>query len=165
MRKLLPVVFLFILASCYKKDTDPNSLNAVDKQFMNFVFRSNLEEIENGQLALNKSSHPLVRQFAQEAIQHYTNVQNDLRQVVRSVGYTLTDTSIVQIQSLQDHSGYSFDTAYISSRFKNHQYMLEGYRQELNEGNHTYIRHYFLNRHLDGVRHYFYKADSISRQM
>ena len=166
MRKVLPVAMMFILLSCYKKDVDPNTLNKTDKVFLNQVFVANKAEIEAGQMALRKSSHPLVQQFAISAIDHYSWSQADMNEVLQTIGYALTDTAMVHAQSmatLNSLEGFSFDTAYINSRVKSHEALVRQYQQELNEGNHTYVRYYFLNRNLDQVRKNFYKADSISR--
>ncbi len=157
------MAMMFILASCYKKDTNPNKLNETDKHFLSTVFKFNKEEIQTGQIALNTSSNQGIRQFARDAINHYSMVQSDLLEVAETVGYTLADTSTLQLHFISDLSGSSFDTAYINSRFRTHTSMMKGYQLELNEGNHTYVRHYFLNRNLDGLRSLFYMADSVAR--
>lgn len=165
MRKVLPVAMMLVLLSCYKKDVEPNKLNETDKVFLNQIFVANKAEIEAGQMALRNSSHPMVQKFANEVIEHYSLSQADIRDVLQTIGYALTDTTMVQAQSLATLStmtGYSFDTAYAKSRVVSHQSMLRQYQTELNEGNHTYVRYYFLNRNVDQVRSNFYKADSIS---
>lgn len=163
MRKLLPVALLFLMASCYKKDTNPNELNETDKNFLSAVFRFNKEEIQLGQVALNSSSNDGIRQFARQAINQYTVVQSDLLEVAEAIGYPITDTSTIQFHSIRDLAGNDFDTAYINSRFRSHSGMMSAYQLELNEGNHTYVRHYFLNRNLEGLKDLFYLADSVAR--
>ena len=166
MRKVLPVVMIVLLFSCSKRNDDPNALNNEDRLFISSLIRSHQIEIRESQLALNRSQHPAVRMFASAAIEQYTAARQDVMDVISRVDYDLRDTASVSVRD-EAHSGYlagyDFDTAFMKSRVRSHQVMTELYRNEINNGNHTYVRNYLVNRGLEQVRTNWLKADSIVR--
>lgn len=165
MRKVLPVVMIIVLFSCSKKNDDPNTLNNDDRLFISSLIQSHKQEIREGQLALSRSQHPAVRMFASEAIDQYSAAQDYVMEVISKVGYDLNDTTSVSLQSdySRNSSGFDFDTAYMKSRVRSHQALMEQYRNEINNGNHTYVRYYLVNQGLDRVRTNWLRADSIAR--
>ncbi len=166
MRKVLPVVMIVLLISCSKRNDDPNALNNEDRLFISSLIQSHQIEIRESQLALSRSQHPAVRMFATEAIEQYTAARQDVMDVISRVGYDLKDTASVSLRA-DDHtrnlSGFDFDTAFMKSRVRTHQVMMELYRNEINNGNHTYVRNYLVNKGLDQVRSNWMRADSIVR--
>jgi putative membrane protein len=166
MRKLLPVVIATLMIACKKNNDNPNDVNATDKAFLVQAYQAGREEIKTGQLALNRSNDQAVKTFAQNLIAGYTEAQSDLIAVANKIGFALTDTVSVRAQTisaLNDLNGFSFDTAYTASRVRTQMAVLSIYQNELNNGNNTYVRYYFLQKHLDKVRAFFQQADSLSR--
>lgn len=167
MRKLLHAIIISIfLLACNKGNEDPNSLNEQDKVFLRQVYISNKIEIEAGQLALNTSNNTMVRNFARDVVNYYNRAQMDLKEVFNKVAFQL-DSNLIPAQGLlfSDLSGYTFDTSYMKSRVITHRNLLSVFQNELNEGNHTYVRYYYLNKYLDGIRSYSLQADSIARAL
>lgn len=167
MRKSLPLALsLLFLAACSKNNENPNALNDQDRIFLNKVYQVNKTESEAGQLALDKSTDGGLKNFAQSAIATYSAAQKDLFELVNKIGFRL-DTNSVQTMSasLNELSGHSFDMAYIQSRVSSHRQILGIYQSELNEGNQTYVRYYYLNKYIDRIRLLFQQADSLSRRM
>ena len=166
MRKLLPVVITVFLMACNKNEDNPNALNEQDKTFLRQVYASNRYEIEAGQQALNTSTNAGVRSFAADAINLYSAAQNDLRELIAKINFSPDTTRIpVQAPLFSDMSGHVFDTAYMKSRVTTHQNMLAVYQNQMNEGNHTYVRYYYFNKYFEGIRSNYLRADSIARAL
>lgn len=166
MRKLLPVVIATLLIACKKDNDNPNEVNSTDKNFLVQTYLAAKTEIQVGELALNKSGSGIVQNFGQRIIADYRAAQTDLIAVANKLNLSLTDTATIRINSissLNELNGYSFDTAYLRSRREDQLNLLGHFQDELNSGNNTYIRYYFLNKYIDKVRAYYEEADSISR--
>ena len=168
MRKLLPVVMMatFII-SCKKNNDNPNAVNATDKKFLIQTYLASKAEMQAGQLALKKGNSS-VQNFGQRIIADYKNVQSDLIAVANKLNFALTDTVSIEpqaISSLNELNGYSFDTAYTRSSALNQRNTLDIFQNELNNGNNTYLRYYFVNKYVDKIRAYYLEADSLSRSL
>jgi putative membrane protein len=166
MRKLLPVVIATLLIACKKNDRNPNEVNSTDKNFLIQTYLAAKAEIEAGQLALNKSGNAVVQNLGQRIIADYKAAQTDLIAVANKLKFSLSDTATIgsrRITYLNELNGYSFDTAYIQSSMRSQSGLLRNFQDELNNGNNTYVRYYFLNKYIDKVRAYYSEADSISR--
>ncbi len=166
MRKLLPVAMIATFMIACKKEENPNEVNPTDKNFIIQTYLASKAEIETGKLALGKSDNPVILDIAQKMIADYQSAQLDLIAVSNKLNFSMTDTASVKgpgNSGLGELSGYSFDTAYMSSRAKSQMDMLHLFQNELNDGNNTYVRHYFFNKYIDKVRYYYYQADSLSR--
>jgi putative membrane protein len=168
MRKLLPVVIATLLIACKKDNDNPNEVNSTDKNFLIQTYLAAKGEIQAGQLALNKSGNGMVQSFGQRIIADYKAAQTDLIAVANKLNFSLTDTTMIGNRSISyfdELSGYSFDTAYLQSRMQSQLELLRKFQIELNNGNNTYVRYYFLNKYIDKVRAYYQEADSISRAL
>lgn len=168
MRKLLPVVIATLLISCSKKNEHPNQINSTDKNFIVQTYFATKAEIEAGRLTTSRANDPVVKDFGHRIVTDYEILQADLLAVAEKINFILEDSFFVQAQSitnLSDLSGRSFDTAYINSRVKSHFSLLESFRDEMNNGNNTYLRYYFLHKHMDKIKDYYLEADSIGRLM
>lgn len=166
MRKLLPVMIALSLIACNKNEDNPNTLNDQDKAFLTQVYASNRNEIEAGQIALNTSSKETVRSFASDAVNFYTAAQKDLRELISKISFNPDTTRIpVQGSLFADLGGYTFDTAYMKSRVLTHRNLLAVYQNQMNEGNHPYVRYYYFNKYFEGIRTNYLKADSIARDL
>lgn len=169
MRKLLPVVLIAtLMISCKKENDNPNELNSTDKNFLIQTYLVTKEEIRLGQLAINKTNHPPIQNFGQRIIADYKAAQADLKEVANKLHFALTDTVTLGMQStssLNELNGYFFDTAYIHSRARSQMNTLGLFQNELNNGNNTYLKYYFLNKYIDKVRSYYQEAESLARSL
>jgi predicted outer membrane protein len=168
MRKLLPVVIATLMIACKKNNDNPNEVNSTDKTFLLQTYLAGKEEIKAGQLAISKTSNAAVKEFGQQIIDGYRMAQSDIVDVANKLNLALTDTVSISTRgssTLGELSGYSFDTAYIKSRARSQMVMLGIFQNELNNGNNTYVRYYYLNKYIDKVQDYFHKADSLSRAL
>jgi predicted outer membrane protein len=166
MRMLLPFVVLTTLSiACNKDDDNPNAVNSSDKNFLIQTFQAARAEIKAGGLALINSNSSVVQNFSQRVITDYRSMQSDIKAVADKINFALTDTVALTIQSANNVSGYSFDTAYIRSTARNQINLLSIFQNETNTGNNTYVRHYFLNKYVDMIKAYYLEADSIFRTL
>lgn len=168
MRKLLPVVIATFMIACKKENNNPNTVNATDKNFLIQTYLASKAETQAGRLALNKSNSAIIQNFGQRISIDYDAMQMDIIAVANKLNFALTDTSAISAQSvsnLNELNGYSFDTAYILSRMRTQFNTLNNFQNEMNNGNNTYVRYYFLNKYVDKIRNYYLEADSISRAM
>ncbi len=166
MRKLLPVTIATLLISCSKDNDNPNAVNSTDKSFIIKTYLATQAEIAAGLLTAAQGSDPLIKDFARRLGDDYKTMQQDLVEVANKVSFALADTfsvSAYSLTGLSDLSGYIFDTTYINSRVRSHSSLLKIFQDEMNNGNNTYVRYYFLHKHLDKVKYHYLKADSISR--
>jgi predicted outer membrane protein len=168
MRKLLPVMMMTtFMISCKKNNDNPNAVNSTDKNFIIQTYLASKVQIQAGQLALNKGNSS-VQNFGQKIIAGYKDVQSDLIAVANKLNFSLTDTVSIERQTvspLNELNGYSFDTAYMRSSALSQRNMLDVFQNELNNGNNTYVRYYFLNKYIDKIKTYYIEADSISRSL
>jgi putative membrane protein len=168
MRKLIPVAIATLLIACTKNHDNPNEVNAADKAFLIQMYQASKEEIKAGQLAINKTSSAAVKEFGQQMITGYAMAQSDLVAVASKLSFSLADTFVIHTQAssaLNEVDGYVFDTAYTRSRLRSQSALLTVFQNELNSGNNTYVRYYFLNKYIDKVRAYRQLADSLSRRL
>jgi putative membrane protein len=168
MRKLLPVMMMTtFLISCKKNNDNPNAVNSADKNFIIQTYLASKAEIQAGQLALNKGNSS-IQNFGQKIITGYRSIQSDLITVANKLNFPLTDTVSISRQAisvLNDLNGYSFDTAYMRSSALSQRNTLNIFQKELNDGNNTYLRYYFLNKYIDKIKAYYIEADSLSRTL
>jgi len=168
MRKLLPVVLAIFIIACKKENDNPNTVNPTDKNFLIQTYLASKAETQAGQLALNKSSSVTIQNFGQRMMTDYNAMRTDLIAVANKLNFALTDTSEINAQSvsnLNELNGYSFDTAYVHSRVQTQFNTLSNFQNELNNGNNTYVRYYFLNKYIDKIKTYYLEADSIFRAL
>ena len=93
-----------------------DSLARQDKSFLTNAAESGNAEVKASQLALQKSSDPDVKSFAQKMIDDHTKVGDDLKTLAASKSVTLPDDpSIAQkakILVLSKLDGHTFDKQY-----------------------------------------------------
>lgn len=101
-----------------------------DAQIVAAAEAINRGEIQLGQLALNKSMAPAVRNYAQRMIDEHGQSQQQLEQIAQRLNVTaeqgqlsqqLTQESQQVMQQLQGQSGEQFDTAYINAMVQLHE--------------------------------------------
>lgn len=68
------------------KGSQPQSMGEQDRELIEDLAHANLAEIETGRLALEKSTSPQVKQFAQRMIDDHTNAMKQLQQLAQRKG-------------------------------------------------------------------------------
>ena len=168
MKRVLPAAIILVLfTSCTKRDNNPNAVNQADKDFILQTYFTNKTLIQSGQSALSQSGNSSIKYFAKAIVLQSQFAQTDLLAVANKINFNLSDTSANNPPSGFTGSAateYS-DAAYIKSSANVLQSSLRVFQKELNEGNNTYVRYYYLNKYVSGIKESYLFADSLSRKL
>ena len=110
-----------------------NANQSAERTFADELARGNVAEIQLGQLAQQKASNPIVKDFAARMVADHTALNNDLKTWAQKHNVSLsTNLSAVQTQErnkLQNLSGQAFDKEYISDMLRDHQQDIQNVQQ------------------------------------
>ena len=105
----------------------------MDKAFVREALEGGMAEVQLGQLALEKSSNPDVKQFAQKMVDDHTKLGSEMKQVAQQLGVKPPDKPSSKAKStmtkLQALNGDAFDKAYIKDMVKDHQQDKKEFKQ------------------------------------
>lgn len=94
-----------------------NQLSALDQQFVIDAAHGGMAEVQLGQLALERSRNPEVKQFARQMIQEHTRANERLMRLAAQKGIT-PPTTLGKYQAAMERlmqlSGEAFDQAYMN---------------------------------------------------
>lgn len=115
--------------------TDPNGPGQMmDKAFVRKALQGGMTEVQLGQLALQKSNNPDVKQFAQKMVDDHTKLGEQMKQVAEQLQLKAPDSPSSKDKSnmakLQALNGDEFDKAYIKDMVKDHQQDAKEFKQE-----------------------------------
>jgi putative membrane protein len=103
----------------------PGSLSAEDRKFVVEVAQGTLAEVELGKVAVLRGSSDKVKQFGQRMVADHGKAGDDLTQLARQKGVTLSKELDNKHQQLRDRlaklSGADFDRAYMNEMVKDHR--------------------------------------------
>lgn len=167
MKRMLPAVLFFtLLISCNKHNDNPNAINQTDKDFILQTYFLNKTHMQSGQLALAQSGDNTVKYFANAIFHQFAAAQTDLIAVANKINFNLSDT--LKSNELPPSTPGNFneysDAAYIKSSVQTLQSSLQLFQKELNGGNNTYLRYYYLNKYITGTKDLYLFADSLARK-
>jgi putative membrane protein len=114
---------------------DPNGPAAMmDKAFVRQALQGGMAEVQLGQLALQKSSNPDVKQFAQKMVDDHTKLGDAMKQVAQQMSVKPPDSLSGKDKStmakLNALNGDEFDKAYIKDMVKDHKQDEKEFKQE-----------------------------------
>lgn len=114
---------------------DPNGPAAMmDKVFVRQALQGGMGQVQLGQLALQKSNNPDIKQFAQKMVDEHTKLGDAMNQLAQQMnvkapkGLSGKDKSTVA--KLSALSGDEFDKAYIKDMLKDHKQDEKDFKQE-----------------------------------
>ena len=114
--------------------TDANAGASADKSFVKKALQGGIAEVQLGQLALQKSSNPEVKQFAQKMVDDHTKLGDQMKPVAEQMGVKVPDSPSPKDKStmtkLQALNGDAFDKAYIKNMVKDRQQDEKDFKQE-----------------------------------
>lgn len=121
--KMLPVLLgggLVLFAGA-----GPTKLNSDDADFVKKAAKGGMTEVELGQLAVQKTSNPLVKSFADRMVRDHSKADHQLTSLAASKGVALpsgkglmNDATYLKLKML---SGKEFDKAYVSAMVSDHK--------------------------------------------
>lgn len=99
--------------------------NAADSMFMTHAAADGMAEIQMGQMALQKSSNPKVKQLAQRIVDDHTDANDKLKTLARYKQVTLPAAPSKEAQdkaaSMTSMEGANFDHAWTAAMVSDHQ--------------------------------------------
>lgn len=152
--------------------TAPNSrsttsVSSLDQEFLKMAANSDQFEIRTSQLALEKTSNPEVRQYAQKMIQEHTESTQQLTQLAAKKGTTLPTTpnafQQAVIEQLIPLTGAQFDRAYLAAQTNGHMLTVAVYQTEVGQGKDSDIQS-FANKLLPTVAGHYQMASQMDGQ-
>lgn len=114
---------------------DPTGTAAMmDKAFVRQALQGGMAEIQLGQLALQKSSNPDVKQFAQKMVDDHTKLGDAMKPVAEQMKVKAPDSlsgkDKSKVAKLTALNGDAFDKAYIKDMVKDHKQDEKDFKQE-----------------------------------
>ena len=110
----------------------------VDRMFVGKAMQGSLAEVQLGQLTLQKSNNPQVKEFAQRMIDDHTKLNEQMKPVAQQLGVTVPDQiskgDRKTVAKLQTLSGSAYDQAYIKDMVKDHKQDLNEFQMEASSG-------------------------------
>ncbi|MGN6420443.1 MAG: DUF4142 domain-containing protein [Pseudobacter sp.] len=154
----------FVIA-CDKDDDDEPSMPEKDRTFVMNAAHANQAEIEFGRLAASKGEHEAVRDFGNQMVNDHQTALNDLETLAAGWNLELPQglDSMHQVkwQMLSGMSGYSFDTAYITSQIMDHNTAIALFEDQSRNGQVQRVKDY-ANKYLPHLRMHREKIDSVN---
>jgi len=133
-----------------------------DSKFMTYAARDGLFHVEAGKLAAEKGSTEGVKKFGQHAVEHHSQINEELMKLASSKGVILPkQMSKGQREGLDKVaklSGPAFDKAYIEMETKDHTKDLSTFQKEAKEGKDPDVKAWAaktvaaIQEHLDMMR-------------
>ncbi len=144
-RTLAVAAVLCLAAGCGEQKTEDlggmrsQTLSKQDNNYLRDIAQGNLTEIQSSQMALQSSSNPAVKEFAQEMITDHNTAGTTVGSVAMSKGAklpTMLDTDHKDmVDALDGKTGDDFDRAYVAMQIKAHQATINVDEDEANNGN------------------------------
>jgi putative membrane protein len=154
--KYLPIASLLLLPLCASAAGGP------DATFYKHAAEGGISEVQLGNLALQKSEDPAVKEFAAQMVKDHSVVNGNLRFVAASQNVTLpTKASVSEMATkakLEVLSGSTFDKSYIKAMVKDHEKDVAEFSKEVSSGQDAYAKAFAaatlptLTAHLQKVR-------------
>lgn len=144
---------------------DRETLNDADETFVEVAARSNMAEIEFGELASTKANDSLVKAFAQEMVTEHTAAQNELKDLADDYAGIEWPNDLDEghdeiMSRLNAAEGYSFDSLYISTQVKMHEDASNTFRTATTNSTDARVKAY-ANKYLPQIQMHQARADSI----
>jgi putative membrane protein len=112
--------------------------SATDKMFVSKAMQGSMAEVQLGQLTLQKTNNPQVKEFAQRMIDDHTKLNEQMKPVAQQLGVTVPDqvskNDRKTMAKLQALSGSAYDQAYIKDMVKDHKQDLTEFQMEASSG-------------------------------
>lgn len=168
VQKIIQRSFLLLIAvglcsmGALAQSSRNGNLDAHDSTFVKKAAQGNLAEVQLGHLALEKSSSPEVKKFAQRMIDDHSKAEDQLKQVASEDNVTLPDSPNAEQKATKDRleklSGESFDRAYMKDMVTDHTKDVSEFKMEAKDAKNPAVKNYasqtapILESHLKQAR-------------
>ena len=133
-----------------------------DNKFAKEAALGGMTEVELGKVAVQKSTNPDVKQFAQKMIDDHTKANDQLKEAAGKANIQIPDSLDSKHQSRIDKlsklSGEAFDKAYVKDQLKDHETDVKEFQAESQNGTNPEVKTFASNtlptlqQHLDMVK-------------
>jgi putative membrane protein len=167
---LLMLATIFVAACNDDDDSNKNSLNQTDENFVQNAAMANMAEVRLGQLAATNAQDSAVRAFGQQMVSEHTTANDELKQISDSYsGATPFPTTLDQhhdslMTQLNGVTGMQFDSIYISSQVMDHQKAQALFQAESQSGKTDKVKAYAA-KYLPHITEHLQKATSLQTSM
>jgi putative membrane protein len=124
--------------------TNSGQTTPEDKVFVEGALKGGMAEVQLGQLALQKSNNPEVKQFAQRMVDDHTKMGDQMKQIAQQVGVKVPDGPSKKdkqlMAKLQALNGDAFDKAYMKDMVKDHKNDLNDFKSEADNGSNPAVK-------------------------
>ena len=135
---LIALVFVIGWSSLLFAQEKAEKKDVPDKGFIMYAARDGLFHVEAGKLAVQRGSSEGVKKFGQHAIDHHTQINDELTQLAGKKGVMLPKKMSKKEQEALDKvaklSGPDFDKAYLEMEIKDHSKDLSAFQKEAKDG-------------------------------
>lgn len=145
------MVIMLIAAGCQPKNPDSkeiaeeqnegkfeNTSLEDDSEFAVAAAEGSMLEVQLGQLAMQKATSDVVKQFAQQMITDHSKASEELMALAGSKNITLptslSEKNQKRYDDLAGKSGEDFDDAYIEFMVKDHKEDIDKFKKEADKG-------------------------------
>jgi putative membrane protein len=126
--------------------TSTSTKGSKDAMFIREAAAGNLAEVKMGRIALDKSSAPDVKQFAQRLVDDHTKANDQLMTLAQQKEITLPTEPMAKAQKeakhLESMNGAAFDKAWTASMVKDHKQDISKYSRESTHAKDADVRQY-----------------------
>jgi putative membrane protein len=140
-------------------------LSSADRSFVDEAAAGGLAEVQDAQLAQQKSISSDVKQFASLMITDHTQANTELKQIAQGKGITprnaLTRAQQRAEEDLKKLSGGPFDRQYMKQQVEDHQKTVALFQTEANSGQDAQLKG-FAQKYLPKLQQHLQMAQSLA---
>ena len=145
------------------------SLHKKDLKFVMMANSSNTMELQLSQMALQKATNQIVKDYASMMVEHHTMSGQQMKQMLGTKGAMIPDTALLsrhkmRIEFLQNLQGAEFDKAYMRIMVDAHEEDVDEFEDETTDARDADIRA-FATQMLPILRTYYSRAKEIRKQL
>lgn len=154
--------------ACDNDDDNPldkPNLNETDETFVEIAARSNMAEIEFGELATTKGTDSLVKVYAQRMVDDHNAAQDELKELADDYGGIEWPNDLDEghdeiMEQLNNAQGYTFDTLFMATQMRMHEDAVNRFRTATTNSTDMRVKAY-ATKHLPHLEDHLQQADSI----
>jgi predicted outer membrane protein len=165
MRRFFPAVVISAALQIGATLGFAAELSSADRTFVNEAAAGGLAEVQDAQLAQQKSTSSDVKQFAGTMISDHTQANTDLNQIAQSKGITPPNAPTRVQQSAQEDlkklSGGAFDRQYMKQQVEDHQKTVALFQTEANSGQDAQLKA-LAQKYLPKLQQHLQMAQSLA---
>lgn len=143
--------------------TTEKTLNHTDRKFVDKVAESGREEVAISRVAVERSTNPDVKRFAQMMIDDHSRANEELLTLAAARGITLKDKD-AHADKWAKKDAKDFDRDYIKKMVEDHKDTIDLFTKESKSGADTELVE-FSRKTLSKLEHHLQEADELRRTL